>query len=151
MSKIAKLFLIILGVIILFIAGLSIVNHTNLFLQIPLAIEYEIASTVQINKQRQEAEYRRQNPPTSEQISQMQLNKELCFQNDDCRMSPEWLANCNSRGRNKYYKCEGGWSLDCAEHAVGCPSDKYFFCEYNACKKKDLDFQLSKKIYTRLF
>ena len=149
MSKILKLFLIILGVIVLFIVGLSILNRTNLFLQIPIAIEYKIARTIQINKQRQEAENRRQNPPTEEQISQMQLNKELCFHNDDCRASPESLSSCNGFLRNRYYKCKGG--TDCAAFGVSCFNDEYYGCEENRCKTNDLDFRPIKMIVETYF
>lgn len=97
-------------------------------------ISASIKAQQQIQTQREDAEYRKNNPATDDEIRQMEVNKTLCFKNDDCRESPEYLQDCNVGAHNKYY-CKAN---SCPATLIGCDSNQYSICENNACVKKML-------------
>lgn len=97
-------------------------------------ISTSIRAQQQIQAQREDAEYRKNNPATDDEIRQMEVNKTLCFKNDDCRESPEYLQDCNIGTHNKYY-CKAN---SCSATLIGCDSNQYSICENNACVKKTL-------------
>ncbi len=97
-------------------------------------ISTSIRAQQQIQVQQGDAEYRKSNPATDDEIRQMEVNKTLCFENDDCRERPEYLQDCNIGTHNKYY-CKAN---SCSATLIGCDSNQYSVCENNACVKKIL-------------
>ncbi len=107
---------------------------------IPAAIEYKLASEKQIQTQIKDAQERKDNPPSAEQIKQMESNDKLCFHNDDCRGSSDSLVDCNGGSNNKYY-CDKN---QCYVTMIGCSLDNYMVCENNKCVRKRLNLMIPK-------
>lgn len=111
--------------------GINVGRYVN---NIASSVMFPFIRGYRVAEQKKGFDYRQKNPPSSEQISQMETNRSACFHNDDCISFPEQLVDCNSVPANKYY-CNKN---SCITTMIGCPSIHYMRCELHECVKKSI-------------
>jgi hypothetical protein len=101
--------------------------------------EFRLRSSIQIKIQQKDALYRHAHPPSQDEINQMRNNRQLCFDDDDCRIDPNVLVDCNGWDINKYFTpvpTDEGFGI--FHTLIGCPRDQYVTCVHNSCSSQRL-------------
>jgi hypothetical protein len=91
-----------------------------------------------IDQQRAESEYRKNNPPTEIEISDMMSNRLLCYHNADCRYDVDYIGTaCNGLTTNNYYCLNN----TCDVTMMGCMESPYLYatCQDNKCVEERIE------------